>query len=134
MRGRKIFSPDEPPGLVFSVTYPRGSLAPSAFQSFRWVRAKEKWNMWMMVSDVCEQNVEHLAAVSPIDKSRKNEALPTVRGEKLFCLWGSHVNSGEPVSKRPFCPISASGKNFNPRNIKYIPVVKIFAFLDLEQN
>jgi len=34
--------------------------------------------------------------------------------------------------KAPFCSISASGKNFNPRNIEHIPVVKIFAFLDLE--
>jgi len=32
-----------------------------------------------------------------------------------------------------FCPISASGSNFNPRNIQYIPVVGIFAFLELEQ-
>jgi len=32
-----------------------------------------------------------------------------------------------------FCPISASGSNFNPRNIPYIPVVEIFAFLELEQ-
>jgi delta-aminolevulinic acid dehydratase/porphobilinogen synthase len=31
------------------------------------------------------------------------------------------------------CPISASGSNFNPRNIPYIPVVEIFAFLELEQ-
>jgi len=27
-----------------------------------------------------------------------------------------------------------SGSNFNPRNIQYIPPVKIFAFLELEQN
>jgi len=32
-----------------------------------------------------------------------------------------------------FCPISASGSNFNPRNIQYIPVVEIFALLELEQ-
>ncbi len=32
-----------------------------------------------------------------------------------------------------FCPISASGSNFNPRNILYIPVVEIFAFLELKQ-
>jgi len=41
-----------------------------------------------------------------------------------------------------FYPISASGSNFNPRNILYIypkgiyyaaPVVEIFAFLELEQ-
>jgi len=33
----------------------------------------------------------------------------------------------------PFRPISATGSNFNPRNTAYIPVVKIFTFLDLEQ-
>jgi len=33
-----------------------------------------------------------------------------------------------------FCPISASGSNFNPRNILYIPVVEIFAFLELENS
>ena len=33
----------------------------------------------------------------------------------------------------PFCPISTLGSNFNPQNIQYIPAVKIFAFLDLEQ-
>jgi len=33
----------------------------------------------------------------------------------------------------PFCPISASGSNFNPRNTQCIPVGKIFAFLELEQ-
>jgi len=32
-----------------------------------------------------------------------------------------------------FCPISVSGSNFNHRNIQYIPVVDIFAFLELEQ-
>ena len=39
-----------------------------------------------------------------------------------------------PLQNAPFCPISASGSDFNPRNIRYIPVVKILAFLDLEQN
>jgi hypothetical protein len=38
-----------------------------------------------------------------------------------------------PLKNGTFCPISASGSNFNPRNIKYIPVVEIFAFLELEQ-
>ena len=38
-----------------------------------------------------------------------------------------------PLQNGTFCPISASGSNFNPRNILYIPVVKIFAFLELEQ-
>jgi hypothetical protein len=39
-----------------------------------------------------------------------------------------------PLQNAPFCPITASGSNFNPRNIQYIPPVKIFAFLVLEQN
>jgi len=39
-----------------------------------------------------------------------------------------------PLKNAPFYPISASGSNFNPRNIQYIPVVEIFAFLDLDQN
>jgi len=38
------------------------------------------------------------------------------------------------LKNAPFWPISASGLNFNPRNIKYIPVVEILAFLDLDQN
>ncbi|MBC8466736.1 MAG: ATP-binding protein [Deltaproteobacteria bacterium] len=40
-----------------------------------------------------------------------------------------------PLSKSELiCPISASGSDYNPRNISYIPVGKTFAFLDLEQN
>jgi len=47
----------------------------------------------------------------------------------------------EAVSKRPLlsdiCVPDerdlATGSNFNPRNTTCIPVVKIFAFLDLEQ-
>ena len=45
----------------------------------------------------------------------------------------------ESISKRPLsksaliCTISASGSNFNPRSASGGPVVKIFAFLDLEQ-
>ncbi|MBU4010268.1 MAG: hypothetical protein KJ882_05830, partial [Proteobacteria bacterium] len=33
----------------------------------------------------------------------------------------------------PFWPISALGKNFNPRNTPCIPAVKIFTRLDLDQ-
>jgi len=33
-----------------------------------------------------------------------------------------------------FCTISASCSNLNPRNIHYIPAVKIFVFIDIEQN
>jgi hypothetical protein len=39
-----------------------------------------------------------------------------------------------PLQNAPFCPITASGLNFNPRNIQHIPPVEIFAFLVLEQN
>jgi hypothetical protein len=39
-----------------------------------------------------------------------------------------------PLQNAPFFPISVSGSNFNPQNTICIPVVKIFAFLELEQN
>jgi hypothetical protein len=39
-----------------------------------------------------------------------------------------------PLQNAPFCPISVSGSNINPQNTQGIPVVKIFAFLELEQN
>jgi len=57
-----------------------------------------------------------------------------------FEIWNWAINflkilrKGETFEKCPFYSISASGSNFNPRNIKYIPVVEIFAFLDLDQN
>ena len=47
-----------------------------------------------------------------------------------------------PLQNAPFCPISASSSNFNPRNTQcmdacpdgvFIGVVKIIAFLELEQ-
>jgi hypothetical protein len=44
------------------------------------------------------------------------------------------ISSARPLQNAPFCPISVSGLNFNPQNTKCIPVVKIFAFLELEQN
>ena len=49
---------------------------------------------------------------------------------------GSIEPSGtlRPLKSAPFCPIPASDSNFNLRNIQYIPVVKIFAFLELDQN
>jgi len=54
------------------------------------------------------------------------------------------INNMRPLQNAPFCPISASGSNFNPRNTQCIPacpvgpadrtgVVKIIAFLELEQ-
>jgi hypothetical protein len=39
-----------------------------------------------------------------------------------------------PLQNALFCPISVSCSNFNPQNTPCIPVVKIFAFLELEQN
>jgi len=38
-----------------------------------------------------------------------------------------------PLKNSPFCPISVSGSNFNPQNTQCMSVVKIFAFLELEQ-
>ncbi|MDP2646346.1 MAG: hypothetical protein Q8P24_15515, partial [Desulfobacterales bacterium] len=48
-------------------------------------------------------------------------------------------NPQTPLSSRPlqnplFRPISVSGENFNPHNTQCIPAVKIFSFLELEQN
>jgi len=37
------------------------------------------------------------------------------------------------IHKWLFCSIPVSGSKFNPRNIAYIPAVKIFVFLGLEQ-
>jgi hypothetical protein len=34
----------------------------------------------------------------------------------------------------PFAQFLCQAQNFNPQNTKCIPVVKIFAFLELEQN
>jgi len=39
-----------------------------------------------------------------------------------------------PLQNALFCPILALGSNFNPQNTQCIPVVKIFACLELEQN
>ncbi|RLC30254.1 MAG: hypothetical protein DRH37_05765 [Deltaproteobacteria bacterium] len=39
-----------------------------------------------------------------------------------------------PLKNNRFCTNSASGSNYNPRNIQYIPAVIIFDFLDLAQN
>ena len=38
-----------------------------------------------------------------------------------------------PIHKWPICPISALRSKFDPRNIKYMPVVKFLASLDLDQ-
>ena len=43
------------------------------------------------------------------------------------------LNELVPIQKRFFRPISALCERFYPRNINYMPVVKFFACLDLEQ-
>ena len=50
-------------------------------------------------------------------------------------LSGDETFEKRPLSNSAFIwPISASGSNFNPRNIQYIPVVEILTILDLVQN
>ena len=44
------------------------------------------------------------------------------------------LKATRPLKNTPFCPISALGSNFNPRNTQCIPVVKIFARLEPNQN
>jgi hypothetical protein len=39
-----------------------------------------------------------------------------------------------PIHKWLFCPISAVREKFYPQNINYMPPVKLFAHLDLDQN
>jgi hypothetical protein len=48
-------------------------------------------------------------------------------------LRNNFIFYARPLQNAPFCSISASGLNFNPRNTQCIPVVKIFAFLELKQ-
>ncbi|VTR64098.1 conserved hypothetical protein [Desulfosarcina cetonica] len=38
-----------------------------------------------------------------------------------------------PIQKWPICPISVFREKFYPRNINYMPAVKFFARLDLDQ-
>jgi len=68
---------------------------------------------------------------------RQNQAR-TFDNKKQLIMKTRHVtiktNKLRPLQNIPFCPITASGSNFNPRNIQYIPPVEIFAFLVLEQN
>jgi len=52
---------------------------------------------------------------------------------KVLALAVKKINHMSQFQNVPFCPISASGSKFNPRNTPCIPVGKIFAFLDLEQ-
>jgi len=55
-----------------------------------------------------------------------------------FFLSGIIINNAllqynvRPLQNLPFCPISASGSNFNPRNTQRMTLVKILALLELE--
>jgi hypothetical protein len=51
----------------------------------------------------------------------------------IMRLWSLENPYLRPLQNTPFCPISASGSNFNPQNTQSILVVKIFVFLELEQ-
>jgi len=55
---------------------------------------------------------------------------PPVRRKGILPGTGYIVS---PLKNTLFCRISASSSNFNPWNIPYIPAVKIFALIDLEQ-
>ena len=63
-----------------------------------------------------------------------------LRNRNSFCNSLDETFAKRPLSKSALIwPISASGSNFIPlfggtRNIPYIPVVEILAFLDLDQN
>jgi hypothetical protein len=66
------------------------------------------------------------------DSKQKPHLLFLKMGAWWIAKWT--ILPGESFKKIPFCPISASDSNFNPRNTPGIPLVKIFVFLDLEQN
>jgi hypothetical protein len=52
----------------------------------------------------------------------------------FWVLFGPVRLNLRPLQNTPFCPIPASGSNFNPQNTQCIHAVKILAFLGLEQN
>jgi hypothetical protein len=71
------------------------------------------------------------------------QGLREISGTHLFVIqkfnhllsYGLHATPVlRPLQNVPFCPISASDSNFNPQNTQCIPAVKIFVFLELEQN
>jgi len=62
----------------------------------------------------------------------RDEGLETIRF-KVNPISSLHACPARPLQNAPFCPISSSDSNFNPRNTQCIPVVKIIAFLALEQ-
>jgi hypothetical protein len=62
----------------------------------------------------------------------ENDAIDTIFDPAHGKYW--RMYNERPLHNVPFRPISVSGSNFNPRNTQCIPVVKIFAFLELERN
>ncbi len=61
------------------------------------------------------------------------QVLFVLKGKKIERLSKIKGKIKRPLQNAPFCPISASDSNFNPRNTQCMPVVKIFAFLELAQ-
>ena len=55
-------------------------------------------------------------------------------GPRSNSCTGVHKSNVGPLKNIPFWPISASDSDFNPRHTQCMPPVKIFAFLDLDQN
>jgi len=52
----------------------------------------------------------------------------------IWRQWAIEMHQNvRPLQNAPFCPIFASGSNFNPQNTQCIHAVKIIAFLELEQ-
>jgi hypothetical protein len=54
------------------------------------------------------------------------------KGSAVYRSGGTHPHIKRSLKNTAFCPISVSGKNFNPQNTKCIPLVKIYVFLELE--
>jgi len=71
-----------------------------------------------------------------LDKNRGHYDLPSIflpAQHHVSCHFTlQHSDILRPLKNAPFCSISASGSNFNPRNTQCIHVVKIIAFLELK--
>ena len=81
--------------------------------------------------------LRQIASASPWWRNGVNCFTKTVfdMGWIIICSLSRHsCHSSRPLQNAPFCPITASGSNFKPRNTQCIPTFKIFAFLVLEQN
>jgi len=67
--------------------------------------------------------------IRELSNLQADDVFPEAIDDNLF--WQSEARL---LKNTPFCPISALRSDFNPRNIQYIPVVKILTRLDLDQN